>query len=256
MPFLHLPAGFPPLARSDLYPDPDGVSCEGRQLWQELHVWHALHVPWPPPGSATVLRRHAATGTPSSAPLAAGYAHFNATRQLPNFVERDGKWHHLAATWTREGNGLTQVPVPAKRAAGPLGAGRRWAAPLASEVAMERSAVYASSAPALLPRSLQQIYWDGLLIASATTGQTRPLQPGGALMLGAEQDCYGGCTDRCAEVVAGSGWRHRRGCTPELPQVVLSKWCSASGGSACKLQTDQAGCSAFESLHSPPNNLL
>ena len=41
-----------------------------------------------------------------------------------------------------------------------------------------------------------QIYWDGLLVASALTGKTKPLQPGGALMLGAEQDCYGGCTDR------------------------------------------------------------
>lgn len=41
-----------------------------------------------------------------------------------------------------------------------------------------------------------QIFWDGLLVASAATGKTRPLQPGGALMLGAEQDCYGGCTDR------------------------------------------------------------
>lgn len=48
--------------------------------------------------------------------------------------------------------------------------------------------------PILVPPS--QIYWDGLLVASAATGQTRPLQPGGALMLGAEQDCYGGCTDR------------------------------------------------------------
>ncbi len=35
----------------------------------------------------------------------------------------------------------------------------------------------------------------GLLVSSATTGKTEPLQPGGALMLGNEQDCYGGCTD-------------------------------------------------------------
>ncbi|PRW20453.1 concanavalin A-like lectin glucanase [Chlorella sorokiniana] len=76
------------------------------------------------------------------------YAHFNATRKMPSFVERDGKWHHLAVTWTVKDNGLTQI------------------------------------------------YWDGLLVASAATGQTRQLQPGGALMLGAEQDCYGGCTDR------------------------------------------------------------
>ena len=32
-----------------------------------------------------------------------------------------------------------------------------------------------------------QIYWDGLLVASALTHKTRPIQPGGALMLGAEQ---------------------------------------------------------------------
>ena len=63
--FASPPTRLPPQpARSDLYPDPDGVSC---------------------------------------------YAHFNGTRKLPNYVERDGKWHHLAATWTREGNGLTQV---------------------------------------------------------------------------------------------------------------------------------------------------
>lgn len=52
--------------------------------------------------------------------------------------------------------------------------------------------------PPATPSPAGQIYWDGLLIASAATGQTRPLQPGGALMLGAEQDCYGGCTDRQA----------------------------------------------------------
>ena len=32
-------------------------------------------------------------------------------------------------------------------------------------------------------------------MSSAATGKTEPLQPGGALMLGNEQDCYGGCTD-------------------------------------------------------------
>jgi hypothetical protein len=48
----------------------------------------------------------------------------------------------------------------------------------------------------LRPAFWLQIYWDGLLVASALTGKTKPLQPGGALMLGAEQDCYGGCTDR------------------------------------------------------------
>ena len=32
-------------------------------------------------------------------------------------------------------------------------------------------------------------------MSSAVTGKTEPLQPGGALMLGNEQDCYGGCTD-------------------------------------------------------------
>jgi len=41
-----------------------------------------------------------------------------------------------------------------------------------------------------------QIYIDGLLMAEAATGKITPLKPGGALMLGAEQDCYGGCTDR------------------------------------------------------------
>jgi hypothetical protein len=35
-------------------------------------------------------------------------------------------------------------------------------------------------------------------MASAVTHKTRPLMPGGALMLGSEQDCYGGCGDRQA----------------------------------------------------------
>lgn len=37
------------------------------------------------------------------------YAHFNATPSMPSYVERDGKWHHLAVTWTQKDNGLTQV---------------------------------------------------------------------------------------------------------------------------------------------------
>ncbi|KAL4422517.1 hypothetical protein ABPG75_008714 [Micractinium tetrahymenae] len=76
------------------------------------------------------------------------YAAYNHSDALPSFVERNGKWHHLAVVWTAADNGL------------------------------------------------MQIYWDGLLIVSTPSGKTRPLQPGGALMLGAEQDCYGGCTDR------------------------------------------------------------
>jgi len=63
------------------------------------------------------------------------------------FVERDGKWHHLAVTWTAADNGLTEI------------------------------------------------YWDGLIAASAFTGKTAPLDPAGAFMLGGEQDCFGGCTD-------------------------------------------------------------
>ncbi|WIA11894.1 hypothetical protein OEZ85_011978 [Tetradesmus obliquus] len=42
---------------------------------------------------------------------------------------------------------------------------------------------------------LTKIYWDGLLVASAYSHKTQPLEPGGAFMLGAEQDCFGGCTD-------------------------------------------------------------
>ena len=60
----HLPPSPAPPARSDLRPDPNGVSC---------------------------------------------YSHFNATRKMPSFVERDGKWHHLAVTWSAKDNGLTQV---------------------------------------------------------------------------------------------------------------------------------------------------
>lgn len=40
------------------------------------------------------------------------------------------------------------------------------------------------------------IYKDGLRIISTATGKTAPLKKGGALMLGAEQDCYGGCLDK------------------------------------------------------------
>lgn len=45
------------------------------------------------------------------------------------------------------------------------------------------------------------LFQDCLLMACTTelaqveTGSTEPLQPGGALMLGADQDCYAGCTD-------------------------------------------------------------
>eukprot|EP00879_Flechtneria_rotunda_P000467 GHRR01000568.1.p1 GENE.GHRR01000568.1~~GHRR01000568.1.p1 ORF type:complete len:1094 (+),score=373.48 GHRR01000568.1:402-3284(+) len=42
---------------------------------------------------------------------------------------------------------------------------------------------------------LTKVYWDGLLVASAYTHKTNPLEPGGAFVLGAEQDCFGGCTD-------------------------------------------------------------
>eukprot|EP01026_Neomeris_dumetosa_P051141 TRINITY_DN4496_c0_g1_i1.p1 TRINITY_DN4496_c0_g1~~TRINITY_DN4496_c0_g1_i1.p1 ORF type:complete len:1030 (-),score=176.63 TRINITY_DN4496_c0_g1_i1:568-3657(-) len=40
-----------------------------------------------------------------------------------------------------------------------------------------------------------RIYSNGMLVGEAMNTPTRPLQSGGALMLGAEQDCYGGCTD-------------------------------------------------------------
>ncbi|DBB17388.1 hypothetical protein WJX82_010714 [Trebouxia sp. C0006] len=40
-----------------------------------------------------------------------------------------------------------------------------------------------------------KIYKDGLLMAEVKTGATEPLQSGGALMLGGDQDCYGSCTD-------------------------------------------------------------
>eukprot|EP01024_Parvocaulis_polyphysoides_P075800 TRINITY_DN980_c0_g3_i3.p1 TRINITY_DN980_c0_g3~~TRINITY_DN980_c0_g3_i3.p1 ORF type:complete len:1054 (-),score=150.66 TRINITY_DN980_c0_g3_i3:249-3056(-) len=40
-----------------------------------------------------------------------------------------------------------------------------------------------------------KIYQDGMLVAEAVSQSTRALQPNGAFMLGADQDCYGGCTD-------------------------------------------------------------
>ena len=39
------------------------------------------------------------------------------------------------------------------------------------------------------------IYKDGLLVARAETGKTEPIPLGGVWMLGAEQDCLGGCVD-------------------------------------------------------------
>lgn len=43
----------------------------------------------------------------------------------------------------------------------------------------------------VLSPHIQMIIW----LAQVETGATEPLQPGGALMLGADQDCYAGCTD-------------------------------------------------------------
>jgi len=64
-----------------------------------------------------------------------------------DFAERDGRWHHLAVTWSAADDGLTEV------------------------------------------------YMDGMRMATAYTRRTQPLEAGGALMLGGEQDCFGGCTD-------------------------------------------------------------
>jgi cysteine-rich repeat protein len=75
------------------------------------------------------------------------YAAFNHSASLPNLVSRDGRWQHVAVTWTAANNGLTKI------------------------------------------------YVNGLLIIESPTGKTKPLKKGGALMLGAEQDCYGGCLD-------------------------------------------------------------
>lgn len=77
----------------------------------------------------------------------ASYWNVSKSESTAKYVERDGRWHHLAVTWSVEDEGLTKV------------------------------------------------YWDGLLVASAYSHKTKPLEPGGAFMLGAEQDCFGGCTD-------------------------------------------------------------
>jgi len=42
---------------------------------------------------------------------------------------------------------------------------------------------------------MMRIYKDGLLMVESRTGKTATLDPHGALMLGGEQDCFGGCTD-------------------------------------------------------------
>lgn len=67
--------------------------------------------------------------------------------ETASYIERDGKWHHLAVTWSAAKNGTTNI------------------------------------------------YFDGLLMATAPTGKTEPLVSDGALILGGEQDCFAGCTD-------------------------------------------------------------
>ena len=39
------------------------------------------------------------------------------------------------------------------------------------------------------------VYKDGLRMVTTQTARTEPLRPGGTMILGAEQDCYGGCTE-------------------------------------------------------------
>lgn len=39
------------------------------------------------------------------------------------------------------------------------------------------------------------IYIDGSVVGRAITKKTKPIEEGGAFMLGGEQDCFGGCTD-------------------------------------------------------------
>ena len=71
--------------------------------------------------------------------------HYFAEAGDRNFA--DGRWHHVAATWTAANNGSVTI------------------------------------------------YKDGLLVARAETGKTERIPPGGVWMLGAEQDCVGGCVD-------------------------------------------------------------
>ena len=40
------------------------------------------------------------------------------------------------------------------------------------------------------------VYIDGMKRAESETGITRPIKPGGALVLGADQDCYNGCFEK------------------------------------------------------------
>ncbi|KXZ56241.1 hypothetical protein GPECTOR_1g21 [Gonium pectorale] len=84
---------------------------------------------------------------PANVSCHAAYANVSGSRQLPSLVERDGRWHHLAVTWTAADRGRTLI------------------------------------------------YVDGSLMATAYTQRTAPLEPGGAFMLGGEQDCFGGCVD-------------------------------------------------------------
>ena len=96
-------------------------------------------------------------------------------------------------------------------------------------------------------------------MSSAATGKTEPLQPGGALMLGNEQDCYGGCTDISQaynglidEVCVRAALLDRSVCVRQLkdtqdvnmPALIQRTWAirCASGASSGSKRTSSRGC--------------
>lgn len=68
---------------------------------------------------------------------------------------------------------------------------------------------------------LTKIYWDGLLVASAYSHKTQPLEPGGAFMLGAEQVGLGGLVGDCC-VACGMCCCNRAGAALEGSPGMLS----------------------------------
>ena len=137
---------------------------------------------------------------------------FNRTHTA-NYIDRTGGWHHLAVTWTKAGNGRTriykdgllmaEVPLPTL-----LTQCCVYFLPwvrvifLRSSQWPQQEETYTHSVHVVFyvcvlfwHCHVEVNRWCGALFWQTASGKTKPLQSGGAFMLGGEQDCYGGCTD-------------------------------------------------------------
>ncbi len=160
-------------------------------------------------GDAVHICATTAVQDPLKQSCAAAFNHSETAR----VVERDGRWHHLAVTWTAANDGLTQIFLDgvSSHSAFLLGyshakstlhmqslhwhmCAQQHDVMMSAEVRQLLRLPEHQRRSKMLP-PVRAKRRAGLLVSSAATGKTEPLQPGGALMLGNEQDCYGGCTD-------------------------------------------------------------